>query len=64
MLRFAEDLFGLETLAAADGRARSPAADCFDFAKGPRPFVKIDAPHGPKFFMHRFADDYFIPDTE
>ncbi len=64
VLRFAEDLFGLETLAAADGRARSPAADCFDFAKRPRPFVKIDAPHGPKFFMHRFADDYFIPDTE
>ncbi len=35
VLRFAEDLFGLAPLAAADRRATSPAADCFDFAQKP-----------------------------
>ncbi len=64
VLRFAEDLFGLGRLAAADKRANSPAADCFDFSQKPRPFVKIAAPHGPKFFMRRLGDDYFAPDYE
>ncbi len=36
VLRFAEDLWGLGQLAAADRRATSPAADCFDFAQQPR----------------------------
>jgi hypothetical protein len=40
VLRFAEDLYGLDTLAAAD-RATSPAADCFDFNQRPRKFVPI-----------------------
>ena len=39
ILRFVEDLFGLHRLAASDARANSPAADCFDFAGPPRPFV-------------------------
>ena len=64
VLRFAEDLYGLDQLARADRRATSPAADCFDFSQKPRPFVKIDAPLPPKFFMHRFSDDYFAPDYE
>jgi phospholipase C len=64
-LRFAEDLYGLPTLAAADKRAKSPAADCFDFTQSPRPFVKINAPYGPKFFIHhRFSSSYFAPDYE
>ncbi|MGB8908789.1 MAG: alkaline phosphatase family protein [Candidatus Cybelea sp.] len=63
VLRFAEDLWGLRQLAAADERAASPAKDCFDFAK-PRPFVKISAPHGPGFFMRRLPNDYFAPDYE
>ena len=63
VLRFAEDAFGLPQLADADKRATSPAADCFDFAQKPRPFVKIDAPHRPKFFIGRH-DDYFAPDYE
>ena len=45
VLRFAEDLYGLGQLAAADKRANSPAGDCFDFSQNPRPFVKIKAPH-------------------
>ncbi|MGA8575243.1 MAG: alkaline phosphatase family protein [Candidatus Cybelea sp.] len=62
--RFAEDLFGLSPLAAADKRANSPAKDCFDFSQQPRPFVKIAAPLAPRFFMHKHNDDYFIPDYE
>jgi phospholipase C len=64
VLRFAEDLFGLGQLAAADRRAASPAADCFDFSQRPRRFVKIAAPYPPRFFMHRRAADYFAPDYE
>ena len=63
VLRFAEDLFGLGQLAAADARANSPAPDCFDFAKGPRPFVQIPAPLPAKFFIHQ-ADEYEAPDYE
>jgi phospholipase C len=64
VLRFAEDLWGLGQLARADRRATSPADDCFDFTQQPRPFVKINAPHPPRFFMHRFDSDYFAPDYE
>jgi len=53
LLRFAEDLYGLEPLAAADKRATSPAADCFNFSQAPRPFVPINAFEGPTFFMHQ-----------
>jgi len=63
VLRFAEDLFGLGRLAKADTRAHSPA-DCFDFSQQPAKWVKIKAPYPPKFFMHQFADDYLIPDSE
>ncbi|MGA9275214.1 MAG: alkaline phosphatase family protein [Candidatus Cybelea sp.] len=64
VLRFAEDLFGLGQLAAADKRAASPAADCFDFSQKPAAFVPIKAPYPPKFFMRQFPDDYLIPDSE
>ena len=65
VLRFAEDLYGLPRLAAADKRAASPAGDCFDFSQPPRPFVFIKAPYPAKFFLHhRFASDYFAPDYE
>jgi phospholipase C len=66
VLRFAEDLYGLPQLAAADTRATSPAGDCFDFTQNPRPFVKIAAPYPAKFFIrHRFgSSSYFAPDYE
>ncbi|HVR45030.1 MAG TPA: alkaline phosphatase family protein [Candidatus Binatia bacterium] len=65
VLRFAEDLYGLPNLAAADKRAASPAGDCFDFSQAPRPFVFIKAPYPAKFFLHhRFESDYFAPDYE
>jgi phospholipase C len=65
VLRFAEDLYGLPQLAAADTRAASPAKDCFDFSQTPRPFETIKAPYPPSFFMHnRGSDNYFAPDYE
>jgi len=65
VLRFAENLFGLNQLAAADRRAASPASDCFDFSQSPRPFVKIHAPLPPSFFMrNRGGVDHFAPDDE
>ncbi|MGA8574907.1 MAG: alkaline phosphatase family protein [Candidatus Cybelea sp.] len=64
VLRFAEDLWGLDGLAAADRRAKSPAPDCFDFTQRPRPFVKIGAPHPPRFFMRSLPDEYSAPDYE
>ena len=64
VLRFAEDLFGLGRLAAADKRAASPAGDCFEFAQAPRPFVEIKAPKPARFFMNKRFDSYFAPDYE
>jgi phospholipase C len=65
VLRFAEDLYGLNQLSAADKRATSPAGDCFDFSQQPRPFVEIKAPYPAKFFIHhRFSSSYFAPDYE
>jgi phospholipase C len=64
VLRFAEDLYGLPQLAAADARATSPAADCFDFNAPPRAFVPIHAPKGPWFFLHHQHEDRRIPDEE
>jgi phospholipase C len=56
VLRFAEDLFGLDQLSAADKRATSPAADCFDFNQQPRKFVPIKAPHDRAFFLQQPVD--------
>jgi phospholipase C len=65
VLRFAEDLYGLPHMAAADTRANSPAGNCFDFSQQPRAFVPIKAPYPAKFFIrHKFDTDYFAPDYE
>ncbi len=63
VLRFAEDLFGLPSLSAADKRARSPAPDCLDFTQKPRKFVPIKAPHDAQFFINQPLDDR-IPDAD
>ncbi len=63
VLRFAEDLYGLPQLSAADARATSPALDCLDFTQRPRKFVPIKAPKGPDFFLHQ-PPDYRIPDDQ
>ncbi len=61
VLRFAEDLFGLDQLSAADRRARSPAGDCFDFSQKPRKFVPISAPKNTNFFFTQ-KNDFRPPD--
>jgi phospholipase C len=63
VLRFAEDLWGLGRLSAADTRATSPAADCFDFSQKPRPFVPIKAPQSEAFFLNQ-RNDMRMPDTQ
>ncbi len=63
VLTFSEDVFGLGRLAAADARAASPAADCFDFSQPPRAFVPIKAPKAPSFFLHQ-RNDFRPPDYE
>jgi phospholipase C len=63
VLRFAEDVFGLDQMAAADKRATSPARDCFDFAQPPRKFIPIKAPEDASFFLAQ-KPDYRIPDYE
>ena len=63
VLRFAEDVFGLARLAAADARANSPADDCFDFSSKPRRFVPIKAPKDAAFFLRQPVDNR-APDDE
>jgi phospholipase C len=63
VLRFAEDLFGVGQLSAADTRATSPAADCLDFMQPPRKFSPIQAPLDRNFFLRQPVDDR-IPDYE
>ncbi|HEV3092295.1 MAG TPA: alkaline phosphatase family protein [Candidatus Cybelea sp.] len=57
VLRFAEDLYGLRQLAAADKRAASPAADCFNFSQKPRPFIPIKAPKETTSFMPQHGNN-------
>jgi len=63
VLRFAEDLFGLDQLTVADRRATSPAKDCFDFSRPPRKFIPIKAPQGEEFFLAQ-PPDYRPPDDD
>jgi phospholipase C len=63
VLRYAEDLFGLARLSAADARAASPAVDCLDFTQKPRAFVPIKAPEDAAFFL-RQPPDPRIPDSQ
>jgi phospholipase C len=63
VLRFAEDLYGLAQLSAADKRAVSPAKDCFDFSQQPRKFIPIKAPLDASYFMHQ-PPDLRPPDDE
>jgi phospholipase C len=56
ILKFVEDQFGLARLSASDKRAKSPQADCFDFNRPPRTFVKIKAMYDTKYFMNQPLD--------
>ena len=63
ILRFIEDLDGLQSLSDSDARAKSPAADCFDFNQPPRQFHMIQAKHRQDYFMHQPFDPR-PPDTQ
>jgi phospholipase C len=63
VLRYAEDLYGLNQLSAADARAISPAKDCLDFTQKPRKFVPIKAPLDERFFLSQPVDPR-IPDLQ
>jgi phospholipase C len=63
ILRFIEDLFALDRLAARDARATSPEADAFDFRQPPRRFRVIQAPHGKEYFVRQPLETRW-PDTE
>ena len=63
VVRFAEDLFGLGRLAAADKRALHPPATVLTCPKR-LGHLKINAPKPAKFFMKKRFDNYFAPDYE
>jgi phospholipase C len=56
ILKFVENTFGLAPLAASDYRANSPAPDCLDFTKPPRPFVPIKTTLKPLDFINAPVD--------
>jgi hypothetical protein len=63
MLKFAEDVFGLPRLSAADTRANSPASDAFDFTQKPRPFSSFATPSTHRYFLDE-PEDHRLPDAE
>jgi phospholipase C len=63
ILKFIEDRFGLQRLAASDARANSPEADCFNFTQPPRKFVPIKAALDQAYFK-RQPLDLRPPDSE
>jgi hypothetical protein len=46
----------LARLSASDKRAKSPQADCFDFNRPPRKFVKIKAAYDADYFIKQPLD--------
>jgi phospholipase C len=70
VLKFAEEVFGLEPLARAhtfgsgytDGRATSIVGE-FDFTQPPRAFVPIKTKYPPSYFEHE-RHSYEAPDNE
>ena len=52
LLKFIEKNWNLGSLGTTDRRATS-AADLFDYAQKPRPFVAIPSRYGPTFFLSR-----------
>jgi phospholipase C len=55
ILRFIEDNWGLDHLAASDTRANDPATDAFNWTLPPRPFTP---------FAAKFPDSYFVNQPE
>ncbi|MGB8909901.1 MAG: alkaline phosphatase family protein [Candidatus Cybelea sp.] len=58
ILKFVEDRFDLPrlTMNGSDVRANSPAKYAFDFSKGPRKFVPINATYPQEYFLNQPLD--------
>jgi phospholipase C len=62
ILKFVEETFGLQALAASDTRATAPD-DAFNFNKPPRKFETIPSEFGINYFMHQ-PPDHRPPDND
>jgi len=63
ILRFIEDTFGLQPMAAADARATSAAKGCLDLTQPPRRFHPFVTTRAKEYFAHQ-KPDYRAPDTD
>ncbi len=52
ILKFIENVYGLESLHTTDERATS-IVDCFDFTQPPRSFTAISSDHSIEYFVHQ-----------
>ena len=62
ILKYIEDTFGLARLAASDTRANSPAPDCLDMKRAPRPFVPFKTSMRPRDFIDEPSDPAPVDD--
>lgn len=63
IMRFTEETFGLETLAASDARA-DDLLDCFDFDQQPQRFKPIVGIHPPPMYQGDSITSDIAPDDE
>ena len=61
IVKFIEETYGLPSLGQTDTRA-DDLSDCFNFTQSPAPYVPIQAPLGPKFFLHQPPDTTPVDD--
>ena len=64
ILKFTENIFGLDRLSDSDTRAASPEKDCFNFNAAPRKFKIIPTVLGKDYFLHRQPLDLRPVDTQ
>ena len=63
IMRFTEETFGLDTLAASDARA-DDLLDCFDFTQQPQPFKPITGVQPPPMYEGDSITSDIAPDDE
>lgn len=63
IMKFAEEVFSLPSLASSDHRAND-LADCFDFSRPPRAFVRITQTRYPASHFMRAAQSAHVPDDQ
>ncbi len=63
VLRFVENTFGLQPLAASDTRATPFGGDVFNFSQAPRSFTAFARPQDREYFLHQ-APSGLPPDND